>query len=469
VGRVCQTADRTHRTMKLPRGYSHPVKIGRGAFSTVYRAYQRRLERNVALKTVPLHNAGDAVEVEREARVLASINLQCLPRIFDICRTGKTVVIVMEWIRGVPLSSLIERGLSERSRHAIAGELIHAVALLHGNNIVHRDLKPQNVIVTPERGLFLVDFGFSSSQRTSFDADVAALRGTPAFMAPELWVHQEGVDFKKADLYSLGVTLQRLFAAGLPDGAKRLLQSDPALRPANCATFERDWLKWCPHLDLESLRSEITGTSSEYTARLLLDGACDLYGHDRREEAYALLVESLDIWPDNPEALAFLRTRFSLPIGKGWRRRLLAWSGGMLVAGTALVGAYISGVRSIGPRIAAVASPIESIGEHRLSLPVTWNHRLKTPETTAALRHIAAGGEPAGSAVVILPGRGGMLFVDGQPIGAIKRDRVTLQLSAGTRRVEWFDSAAGRRFGETIDLRPFSLRTIALRRFVDGK
>ena len=455
--------------MKIPRGYSHPVQIGKGSFSTVYRAQQQKLERMVALKVLPFRRAEPVAKVEREARVLSAVNIPCVPRIFDVMRHGTTVVIVMEWIYGIPLSQFMTSDLSETAKYAVAAALIHTLALLHERNIAHRDLKPENIIVTPDRGLVLVDFGFSSHGPKGLPTTADTLQGTPAYMAPELWTKQQPTDFRKADLYSLGVVLQRLFGRKVPDIATALLQDDPQLRPVDCASFERCWLERFPRIDTLQLHEEVANAAADYTAKLLFNGARHLYGNNRKAEAYALLVESLDIWPDNSEALDFMQHRFSSPIPGGRQRELLFGSIVAAAALTALWTAYILGVRSGAPEEGAGAVYNHAEDERRLSLLTAARDLRARPEIPAVLRGITAGGELSGAVTVLKPEGRGTLLVDGQPVVTNETGLLKRPLSAGTHRIDWIDSVSGGRYGETVDVLPFKLQTISLWRFVNDR
>jgi serine/threonine protein kinase len=454
--------------MKIPREFSHPVRIGQGSFSTVYRAYQRTLERPVVLKSLPLASPRESGKVKREVRVLASLRLPCVPQIYDVIRMKKNIMIVMEWVRGIPLSFLMERTAASDDLSALATSLIESLALLHGNNVVHGDLKPENILVTADMRIFFIDFGFSLLHRNA-DRPSGVIQGTPAFMAPELWSSRDTIDYKKVDVYALGVLLGRLLGKAMPPFAAELTSSDPAGRPDDCALFEQTWrARMSPMADTQVLRSAIGSAVEEYIAHLLLAGARELHGKGRDQEAYALLTESLDAWPDNAEALDYLQNKFSTPLSaSAGKKKFFAAAAGFAVA-SALLAAYFIGVHSsASPDIIGALSVLND--EPRVaSLLSSPRGRLSSSPSQVALREIGANMDLTGTIVVMGFSGKGSLIVDNNKISVGGQYRVALTLPIGTHRVEWIDFAANRRCGETIELLPFEKKTVSLQRFING-
>ena len=455
--------------MNIPKQFTHPVAIGRGSFSRVYRVYQPKLERHAVVKVIPLQRAADAAGIEKEARILASMRLPCVPHIYDIIRSGKQVIIVMEWIRGVPLASLMERPLTPDIAAALASAVIGSVALLHDNNIVHRDLKPENILITPDSRVFLVDFGFSSIHNPVGDT-TGSIQGTPAYMAPELWSCHDEIDYKRTDLYALGVVLRSLLDEDLPAFAAALTTNDPSGRPKDCVAFEKTWRELCPPMaDASTLRAIIGPAVEEFTARLLLLGARELNGKRRRDEAYALLTESLEAWPDNPEALDYLQSRFSAPLRTPRKKRIFLGSAVATAFAVACVAAYVLGIHSSSPREFLDGTPTAMDTEgRRLSLPAVPHAGRQAPSASVVLRDSKAAMDINGTLVIIIPERAGSLFIDKTPIAHGVGDRATALLAAGTHRIEWFDSTGMRTYGETIGLLPFETKTISFARFIHG-
>jgi serine/threonine protein kinase len=454
--------------MNIPHEFSHPVRIGRGSFSTVYRAYQRKFERYVVLKILPWDRARETGRIEKEVRVLASLRLPCVPQIYDVVRLRKKVMIVMEWVRGIPLASLMERTLTADISATLASAIIGSLTLLHNNNIVHCDLKPENILIVPDSRIFFVDFGFSFPHYI-VGSSSGVIQGTPAYMAPELWSCRDPIDYKKVDLFALGIILRNLLGKQLPAAAAELTAGDPAGRPQNCASFEKTWRVLCPPAsDAETLRLNIGSAVEEYTARLLLAGARELHGKGRSEEAYALLTESLEAWPDNSEALDYLQNKFSTPIRTPWKKRIVFATAAAFTVAAALFAAYFLGMHSSSSRDFIGDLPVRSEESKLLSLLIDHHAVRQPPSLPVALREISGGMNLIGTIVVVgLTGKGS-LFIDGEQVSRRQESRVAVALKGGTHRVEWFDSTVQRRYGETIEVLPFEIKTISLTRFING-
>jgi serine/threonine-protein kinase len=209
-------------------------EVGEGGMATVYRARDRELRREVAVKVLFPHLArrDDLVRrFHREARAAASLEHSNILRIYDVGgaegpeevdrrtpgREADPPYIVMELIRGrTLLGEIEERGPLLSEIVACIGVLLaNALALAHAAGIVHRDLKPANVLVTNEGRLLLADFGVARIENDdSLVTRTGALLGTPAYMSPEQ-ARGETAN-ARSDLYSLGATLYQLATGGLP-------------------------------------------------------------------------------------------------------------------------------------------------------------------------------------------------------------------------------------------------------------
>ncbi len=199
-------------------------KVGEGSFGEVFRAFDPKLEREVALKLMRGDRAGRAEladSILREGRLLARLHHPNIVTIYGAEEVDGRVGLRMEFLRGKNLEAILgEQGpLSAGEATWIGLELCRALAALHHIGLVHRDVKTQNVIRESMGRIVLMDLGvgLSLEERPS---ERPALAGTPFYMAPEL------LDGAKAspssDLYSLGVLLYRLVAGRFPVEARRL-------------------------------------------------------------------------------------------------------------------------------------------------------------------------------------------------------------------------------------------------------
>ena len=197
-------------------------ELGEGGMATVFRARDKELRRDVALKVLFPHLARrpDIVHrFHREARAAAKLEHANILRIYDVggAEGDDPPYIVMEMIRGRSLLEESEqRGPMFAEIVACIGILLaEALACAHKGSIVHRDIKPANVLVAPGGRLLLADFGVARLEtEDSLVTKTGALLGTPAYMSPEQAMGD--VATARSDLYSLGATLYQLATAALP-------------------------------------------------------------------------------------------------------------------------------------------------------------------------------------------------------------------------------------------------------------
>ncbi len=201
--------------------YELVEEIGEGGMATVYRARDRELRREVAIKVLFPHLSRRPEIVRRfhrEARAAASLEHDNILRIYDVGGDeGEPPYIVMELIRGRTLLQEIEqRGPILAEVAACIGALLaDALAAAHAAGIIHRDIKPANVLIAPGGRLLLADFGVARLEtEDSLVTRTGALLGTPAYMSPEQAAGETAT--VRSDLYSLGATLYQLATGSLP-------------------------------------------------------------------------------------------------------------------------------------------------------------------------------------------------------------------------------------------------------------
>ena len=197
-------------------------ELGEGGMATVFRARDKELRRDVAVKVLFPHLARrpDIVRrFHREARAAAGLEHANILRIYDVggAEGEDPPYIVMEMIRGRTLLEEIEqRGPMFSEIVACVGVLLaDALAAAHKGAIVHRDVKPANVLIAAGGRLLLADFGVARLEtEDSLVTKTGALLGTPAYMSPEQAMGD--VATARSDLYSLGATLYQLATGSLP-------------------------------------------------------------------------------------------------------------------------------------------------------------------------------------------------------------------------------------------------------------
>src|SRR3954454_22116118 len=200
--------------------------IGAGGMGEVYRARDTRLGREVAIKVLPADRIADTARRRRfvqEAQAASALNHPHIITIYEIESANGIDFIVMEYVRGKSLDTLIpHRGMRLHEFLRIAIPIADALAAAHQHRIIHRDLKPANVMVGTDGGVKVLDFGLAKlmgEERAADDTDedvtaagaVSApgkIAGTPAYMAPEQALG-ERVD-ARSDIFSFGAMLYEM-------------------------------------------------------------------------------------------------------------------------------------------------------------------------------------------------------------------------------------------------------------------
>jgi TolB-like protein/tetratricopeptide (TPR) repeat protein len=210
--------------------------IGRGAYGDVYRAWDSRLDREVALKLLPADvpsiAAPDSTVIE-EGRLLARVRHPNVVTIYGAERIDGRVGLWMEFVKGRTFEEALRSGRTFTSDEVtrLGAELCRAVAAVHTAGLLHRDIKAQNVMLDDTGRLVLMDFGTGRELNAVTDVPIA---GTPLYLAPE--VLSGGIATPQSDVYSIGVLLFRLLTGSYPVSARDLAE----LRRAHAAGERTD-------------------------------------------------------------------------------------------------------------------------------------------------------------------------------------------------------------------------------------
>ncbi len=185
--------------------------VGRGGMGTVYRATDRELGDEIAVKLLRTEVLGDDGAIERfknEIRLARRISDRNVVRTHDFGECDGTYFVTMEYVRGITVRELLRtRGrLGVSSTLALARQLVTALAVAHEASIIHRDVKPENALLDADGVLKVMDFGIARlAQGSSPMTQAGMVVGTPTYMAPEQLLGQE-ID-GRADLYAAGVVM----------------------------------------------------------------------------------------------------------------------------------------------------------------------------------------------------------------------------------------------------------------------
>ncbi|MCU0292709.1 MAG: protein kinase [Thermoanaerobaculaceae bacterium] len=212
--------------------YTIEKELGRGGMGVVYKAFDKRLGRPVAIKILNTrqHTPEAFKRFEREARAAAALSHPGIVHIYDFDRGFGSFFISMEFVAGPTLNQLLrEEPLFVRLHLAgFMRQISDAVAYAHASHVVHRDLKPANMILADRRQIKILDFGIAR-RLDELDQSASGAAGTPYFMAPEQ-ILGESPD-ERTDIYALGVTFFQLATGTLPFTHGNILKAHLELPP----------------------------------------------------------------------------------------------------------------------------------------------------------------------------------------------------------------------------------------------
>jgi len=205
-------------------------KLGQGGFSTVYRAVDTTLDREVALKVLdPLltRDAGWVARFRREAKTIATLKHPHIVTIYEVGEHEGRLYIAMELATGGSLADAItQRGqIPWAETLMLLKPVCEALDYAHAQGVIHRDLKPANILLDPQEGALLTDFGLvhllgGNDQSLGISGGIL---GTPAYIAPEVWERNQATS--AADVYALGCIVYEALTGEVLFGGQNPMQS----------------------------------------------------------------------------------------------------------------------------------------------------------------------------------------------------------------------------------------------------
>ncbi|MBI2266508.1 MAG: protein kinase [Armatimonadetes bacterium] len=270
----------------LDERYEITSLIKRGGMSVVHKGYDRRLKRICAVKemapffSTTRDQAYARKRFEEEALILARLRHENLPIIYDYFVEGTGYYLVMEFIDGEDLETLLhknkDRGFAEGKVVSWAGQILPVLEYLHGLTppIIYRDLKPSNIMLREDGLVVLVDFGIAKTLITGGSVP-CTLVGSEGYAPPEQY---QGKAFPQSDLYALGATMYSLLSGQrpIPFGFQPLR----TVVPMASDRMER--------IVAKALRREVNERFS--TAREMLDALASVNSTSREDEGKSLYV-----------------------------------------------------------------------------------------------------------------------------------------------------------------------------------
>jgi serine/threonine protein kinase len=259
--------------------------MGAGGMGEVYRARDTRLGRDVAIKVLANRVTEDQIllaRIEREARILASLNHPAIATIHSVEDWEGAPAIVMELIEGETLAvKLYEGALPVADVVRIARQVSDALCAAHDRGIVHRDLKPANIHVRPDGAIKVLDFGLAKSltpgdtqlQASQTVTTTGSVMGTAPYMSPEQ-ARGHDVD-RRTDIWSFGCTVYEMltgkrafFGATPADTLVAVLSAEPdwSALPADTPDGLRALLQRCLQKDVRNRLRDLGDASFDYGA-----------------------------------------------------------------------------------------------------------------------------------------------------------------------------------------------------------
>jgi TolB-like protein/Tfp pilus assembly protein PilF/tRNA A-37 threonylcarbamoyl transferase component Bud32 len=199
--------------------------LGAGGMGEVYKARDSRLQRIIALKTLPAEKVADADRKRRfllEAQAASRLNHPNIVTIYDIFEEQGVCFIAMEYVAGTTLDLANNGGLPLKDTMKYAAEIADALAAAHSAGVIHRDLKPANIIITEDGRVKLLDFGLAkliepmvpAASTATVSTISSAIVGTAAYMSPE---QAEGREIDaRSDIFSFGLVLYEMLCGQRP-------------------------------------------------------------------------------------------------------------------------------------------------------------------------------------------------------------------------------------------------------------
>lgn len=218
-------------------GYQIESVIGTGGMATVYRAFQKQLERYVAIKVLTSTEAGNVAflkRFQREAKAIAALRHPNILTVHDYGEEEGLGYIVMEYVSGGTLKTLLDgKPMTWKETATLILPVARAIAFAHSRKVLHCDIKPANILLYRQDWPLLADFGLFQMRGSPDLNRHGFVSGTPAYVSPEQLVG-ENIG-RKSDIYSLGVVIYEMLTGRLPFAAtstssmmiQRLLEAPP--------------------------------------------------------------------------------------------------------------------------------------------------------------------------------------------------------------------------------------------------
>jgi eukaryotic-like serine/threonine-protein kinase len=249
--------------------YELSERLGHGGMATVYRAHDRKLDREVAIKVLADNFAGDdelRKRFSREARLAAKLDHPNVVQVFDVGEEDGRPFIVMEYVEGGTVGDRLERrrrSLATNEALQLLNQLCDGLGHAHAKKLVHRDIKPQNLLLRESDGcLKITDFGIArAGEETTRLTHPGKVIGTDRYMAPEQLA--DGKITPAVDVYACGVVADEILPDARPPELREIVE--------RCMRFEPDD-RFTDARALGEALQEVEGNGAPVTVRRIKSG-----------------------------------------------------------------------------------------------------------------------------------------------------------------------------------------------------
>src|SRR6187399_913894 len=243
--------------------YRIVAKIGAGGMGEVYRAVDERLDREVAIKVLPVDVAGDEDRLKRfeqEERATSALNHPNILTVYDIGEHEGVPFIVSELLVGEELRDRLNDGaIPLRKTIDYAQQVVSGLAAAHERGITHRDLKPENLFITKDDRVKILDFGLAKLREASTESqgsedatrraltDPGIVMGTVGYMSPEQV--RGGISDNRSDIFSFGVILYEMLTGRRAFGGESVVETMHGILKDDVPDFEESGIRVPPSVE----------------------------------------------------------------------------------------------------------------------------------------------------------------------------------------------------------------------------
>lgn len=219
---TAKTPAAAKRTVKTPmiKDYKITGIIGEGGMGKVYKGIHPTLKQEIILKELKIRDKETRERFLREAKVMMSFRHENIVQVYDHFKGVNSTYIAMEYVKGMSLSQLIK--INKQIPPDMALFIFYQAALglnhAHVKKVVHRDIKPQNILISENGDVKIIDFGIATQKGNNAEKSLTStgtVIGTPAYMSPEQFSSTKEITYQ-SDIYSLGVVLYEMLTGVVP-------------------------------------------------------------------------------------------------------------------------------------------------------------------------------------------------------------------------------------------------------------